>query len=395
MSTGPRLDYLVDVSMRISQENINDYGAKPDRSLTLTKTRHQLSALGKHGFRLDGHKGVRFSPPINYGLDLRSIVAAKLPDDARTLTALSKALELKHQHHVSPISEPLGGNIKKVYFYNLQSFVEIYPGSHVFTNGRGSSGKAGLALKIAFSPALMGGEQTPKLRGPISSVLVVSFLYSDEYYRNLIKRIVELQRWEIASGNVQAKMSEKELSDLEKVRLKVIHLYPGHLRPNDLFNKIEWELDIGRLNGTPYTAVVIDGLHNVPIQFPELEKHGLLWPQLYKSLRTRDITVVTTHTTLVIPDADDPTKIIGVDDRLSEPLRHALVQKTDFQLEIDPLQSKDDPELFDDPQIEDLFCVRILSAIGQPISDQTVLWSRNQLVLFKDPRSKYLGSLAF
>ncbi len=46
----------------------------------------------------------------------------------------------------------------------------------------------------------------------------------------------------------------------------------------------------------PYTGVLIDGMHNVFVQFPVLENEVNFWPQLYNMLRRRPLTVVTTHT---------------------------------------------------------------------------------------------------
>ncbi|MCF8482563.1 MAG: hypothetical protein K9H25_19230 [Rhodospirillum sp.] len=392
-----RLDYLVDISIELGQEHIDEYGAKPDRRLILSKTRHQLSALGKHGFRLDGDKGVRFSPQINYRLEDRFIYEPRLPDVERSKKVLSIAATLDQREYIRSINESVGRNSGSVRFSDVSSFINIFPGSHILINGRGSSGKAGLALKIACAPAFKSKyfNADALLKEPFVNVLVASFLYSQSYYDLLHKRIIEYMDLEFRSVFGVDSESKMRVVNPDRFHLKVIHFYPGHLRPNDFFNRIEWEIESARLNGVPYTAIVIDGLHNVPIQFPELEKHSLVWPQLFDSFRSRDVTVISTHTTLVVPDAEDPRVTTEVDDRRSEPLRHALVQRVDFQLQIDPFnpylnltseEHRKMQEIILEYNIEDLFSVRVLTAIHQNIPHKTMLWSRSQLVLFEDPR---------
>jgi len=122
------------------------------------------------------------------------------------------------------------------------------------------------------------------------------------------------------------------------------------------------------------------------IQFPEIQKHRLFWPQLYASLRSRSLTIITTHTTLTVPHALD-RKEYRIDDDRSEPLRHALVQKTDFQIEVDPVDKNDVLNLSqtntDTGQLgPNNFTLKILSAINQPIPQEHVYWSRENLILF-------------
>lgn len=215
-------------------------------------------------------------------------------------------------------------------------------------------------------------------------VLVVSFLYPDEYYFNILERLIDLREAEYD-------IDPRTL----RPRMMVMQLYPGYLRPNDLFNRITWELDAAELHGDPYSSVVIDGIHNVYLQFPEIERYQLFWPQLYAALRSRPITIITTHTTLVVPGTASEGDY-WVDNARSEPLRHALVQKTDFQFEIDfvktdsePQQSRPPERAPEDPTSVTMepntFAVRTLSAINQPIPRYSVRWSREKLILFDSP----------
>lgn len=388
----PRLDYLVDVAIRLSHKSMDEYGTKPDRRLMLTKARHQLCANGVHGLQIAGHKGVRFSPQINYQLEKRSAWETLLPDNNIVKNVLRNSAQLIPRNDESMPT-------RHMQFSNSTQSVNIYSGAHLFINGRGSGGKAALALKLAMAPAFEKSGANFSYVKRKENILIVSFLYPEEYYRTIFSRLLRQHSFEyrVFSDALQSRSSSEggESGDGDGgAHLRVIHFYPGHLRPNDLFNRVEWELDAAALRGNPYTSIIIDGIHNVFIQFPEIEKYSLLWPQLYNSLRSRPITVITTHTTLMVPDAADLELNVNIDDRRSEPLRHALVQKTDFQFEVDPfLPANAGKQLEVAPlkvdwssyDLTDLFAVRTLSAIGQPIPSGNVLWSRRRLVLFKNP----------
>jgi KaiC/GvpD/RAD55 family RecA-like ATPase len=349
------LDYLVDVAIRVSHEHVDEFIKRPDRRLTLSKARHQLCSGGTHGFQIAGSKGVRFSPQISYMLDKRSIWKTRLPNQSRIKTIL------------------LASDVEGTKATN-QNAPYIFDGSHVFLNGQGSGGKAALALKLALAPIFNlenghVGARIPKEE----RVLIVSFLYPSEYYEHLAQRLKG--RDTLQSAN----------SVPNRSRIEVIHLYPGHLKPNDLYNRIDWKLEAADLEGDPFTGVIVDGIHNVFIQFPEIERYGLFWPQIFNMLRTREVMTIITHTTLLIPDASDPSRTTRIDDNRSEPLRHALVQKTDFQIEIDPYIGEDDQRQSSFLVSSDvassikIFSLRTLSAIGQPIPRGRVYWDRESL----------------
>lgn len=361
------LDYQVDVAIRLTHEAASEYGKKPDRRLLLSKARNQLCAVGTHTFQLAGTKGVRLSPQINYQLDRRAMWKSRLPD-----TDVVKGV-FKSAWNFSDKGQLVAGDDTKLppgaTFGACNGGINIYRGSNIFLNGRGSGGKAALALKIALSPSYSGSKATSMIEAR-EKILVVSFLYPETYYRNIFKLLLIRRQQEYGIPQTAFRPQHK-----------VIHLYPGYLMPNDLFNKIEWELDAAEMHGVPYTSIVIDGIHNVFLQFPEIEKYSLLWAQLYSSLRSRPITIITTHTTLMVPHADGDSEY-NVDDRRSEPLRHALVQKTDFQFEIDPAgccrSSKND----ECKQMKNTFRIKTLSAINQQMPSEGLYWSREMQVLF-------------
>jgi hypothetical protein len=92
-------------------------------------------------------------------------------------------------------------------------------------------------------------------------VLVVSFLYPEDYYQQLRRTILRLLRHEYA---------DLPAAQQSRGRIRVLALYPGFLLPNDLFNKIDSTLEAAELSGDPFTAVLIDGIHNSLMQFPKI-----------------------------------------------------------------------------------------------------------------------------
>lgn len=366
------LDYLVDVAIHLGQESMSQYGTKPDRRFRLMKARHQLCAVGTHGLQIAGNKGVRFSPQINYQLDRRSIWKVGIPDKGIYKNILRKTVE-DNEKSKSAIKE-------KNEFGDSSHAPIIFCGSHVFINGEGSGGKAALALKIAMAPSFSKTDNQVVDRD--EKILIVSFLYPKEYYAKVRDDLMKVRDEEYGRPDVKK---------VWKTRIEVIRLYPGHLKPNDLYNRIEWELESAELYGDPYTCVVIDGIHNVYLQFPEIENYTLFWPQIYNSLRSRSVMTITTHTTLSVRRAIEGGSFSPsqpIDNNRSEPLRHALVQKTDFQFEVDPVPANKYPG---DEFLSSLFAIRTMSAIGQPIPKGHILWDRESFLLREAPLSEKQG----
>lgn len=362
------LDYLVDVAIRLSHDSVDNATRKPDRRITISKARHQLCAVGTHGLQISGAKGVRFSPQINYQLDRKALWLTRLPEMDASKQVMRLVLSQSAFHRFAQMP-PIRRARRDWSFQPLNDGLALFRGSNVFLNGEGSGGKAALALKMALSPTWDGKARSTRSE----KVLIISFLYPRQYYDNILRTLLTLRRLEYGIP-----ISE------ERPTIEVIHLYPGNYRADQLFNRVEWELDAAELRGEPYSSVVIDGLHNVFLQFPEIEDYTLFWPQLYAALRSRPITIISTHTTFVLQGAAEGGNY-RLDDERSEPLRHALVQKTDFRFEIDPYVLNADGiyERARSSSTSNIFCLRAVSAINQPIPDFELMWSREHLVLFK------------
>lgn len=371
------LDYLVDMAIHVSVASLNDSGVKPERLLVLSKARHQLCAIGTHSFQIDGNNGVRISPQMNYQIERRAIWRASLPDRSCFKKVLSRAR-----------SDPFSSSELRI--DSKHHDVKLFRNSHVVINGIGSGGKAGLALKIAMAPHFVAASIDTGASNPSENfiypekILVLSFLYQKDYYNVLVRKIKQILLFEFPEFNHEQLKSTCE----------VLHLYPGNLRPHDLFNRIDRKLDGAELMGRPYSTVIIDGIHNVYLQFPQIQQYPLFWAQLFSSLRTRKMSVITTHTTLALPYAQDRhNNSVIIDDNRSEPLRHSLIQKSDFQIEVDPVPNSPMIQVSAENQnfekLQQLHVLKVVAAIGQPVPFGILLWNRDKLTLSEYDKKSY------
>lgn len=359
------LDYLVDISVHLRQESSAGSMSRPERYLDLIKARHQLCSIGTHCMQISGSKGFRFTPQANYQIDRQSIHTTVLHTEEKFKLPFANFCKISSAELKSADISNLKIKRKFNSYSGKLSTDEffVYKDSNIFINGEGSSNKAALALKLAMAPTY---DIAGKLDSWDERILVVSFLYPENYYRDKMKDVVRADKIERAATK---KMRLPQLS--------VIQLYPGTIGPDTLFNKIIWEIEAAELMGCPFTSIIIDGIHNVFLQFPRIEAHGLFWPQLYSVLRTRKINIITTHTVLNLGVENERDRFYPVDDHKSDPLRQALVQKTDFRFEIDPVSG-------DSKRWK--FKLDILSAIGQPVPDTgNFYWSREHLVFYREP----------
>lgn len=357
---GAELDYLVDTAVHLLHDTSPGEGGKPERLLNLSKARHQSCSAGTHSFQISGEKGLRFTPQIHFCLETASIWKMQLHDDRFEKRPLCRA------------ARPGNWTKRRVGtadFRNDFPSVRLFRSSNIFINGQGSGGKAGMALKIASAPSYRAG--TTELANIRERILAVSFLYPEDYYFSVHGKMRSMRNVEYSSFPYEETYS----------RLDVVQFYPGFLKPSALFNRIRWAMEEADLNGDPYTTVILDGLHNVFIQFPDLEKMQMVWPQLYSMLRQRSVTIITTHTVLMVAaiDGDGQRRKIDIDDFRSDPLRHALVQKTDYSFEVDPVKASNENSA---AAVE--YEVKTLSAIGQPLPDSTrrLCWHREQLFFY-------------
>lgn len=383
-----KLDYLVDVAITIKQTGTDTQMVKPIRIFQLNKTRHQVSRQGSHVFHLTGPAGFRICPQTPSQMDKKEILKRLLPDKSSCVLTLN--LRSDHPTKPKPTYDP---------------YLKIFPVSQILVHGFGSTGKAGFALKILLTPpikrptnkrsSLKSEEETLSkiiLKGGYSrfvfqrKVLIISFLYPQEYYEELAKKI---------SSSIKASFPA-----LKNAKIIILPFFPGYLTPEDFINKIVRYLDEAILEGEPYTGVLLDGLHNVFLQFKNLQENDMVWPLLYGILSRYKITVVSTFTNFSLSnkriDANsksENTEQINAlfhqsieDQRLMQkgqtPFLHSLVKASDFYLLLE--------EVIDaNANFERKYLVSVRSAIDQAIPRSFLEWDRQNLYVLNkfEPRS--------
>jgi hypothetical protein len=363
------LDYLADIAIELDYRQTSDPSEKPYRLFILKKTRHQASRPGAHIFHISGSKGFRLSPQLSSQIDKGAVSTQRSPD----VSGREGWYDILGRN----FPDPTQGVRQLKPLSRGSGFLRLFPDSHVLIHGTGSGGKAGLGLKILTAPLVHAGSvsNVPEIDdGHVPRVLVVSFLYQRDIYHALLSGLLSALAVEYGSSQeIRAHIRRLRRSE----SLDVMHCYPGHLRAEDLFSKIDSALTRAELEGLPYTGVLLDGLHNVFIQFPELERNQMFWPMLYALMRTRkNLTVVTTHTSITIGRKGEEYEYKIRQDR---PFLQALIQATDFYMELYGLENA--------VPNRSLFELAAKSSIGQAIPADTIFWSREALISFVGRRS--------
>lgn len=312
-------DYLVDIAIHLKQSHLDKPYEKPVRILELVKTRHQLSRQGSHIFHISNSRGFRISPQIPSQIDKKEKVKIKLPSDSEYI------------HTLNFIQEK---DITK--FVN---FLPIAINSHILVHGYGSSGKAGFGLKLLLTPYLpkhINLNSIDKISIKIShsysnKVLIVSFLYPVEYYDILVHKINK--QFTALFENFNVKKGQQYF---------VKAFFPGYLTPEDFIYKLVRLLDEANLEGQPFTGILLDGLHNVFLQFKSLQESHMIWPLLYSILSRYNLTVVSTFTNFSLDERhidknslDNRTSFQTPDDfalmqQGQRPFLHGLVKAADY-----------------------------------------------------------------
>ncbi len=353
-----RLDYLADFVIDLRYEKLTDINDRPVRILNLMKTRHQMARQGAHVFHMGSGKGFRIVPNMDSLMDRRRNVQLRLPNVLKIIHALNFSQK------------------------ENKNFLDIYSGSNILIHGYGSSGKAGLALRILLTPTVANSVQFNEILGKDFSsvrhrqkILVLSFLYPSEYYEGLVNE----KRGKITG--LHEKLSNI-FPGLARPILEHLVLYPGFIGSQDLLNKFIMMLDKANLSGEPYTGVLIDGLHNVFLQYPRLQEADMIWAVLYNILRRYSLTVVSTFTNFSVNDHAIPnmTTTNGnspthPDEHLMQkgmtPFLHALMKASDYYLALQELTK------------EDFYPLSVRSAIGQAVPAEIALWNRGELHIDK------------
>ena len=258
-----QLEPLADNVLRLGFER-EPTGRHETRTLVVAKTRLQHGDRGRHVLRVGGRAGVTVSPSLH-----------------SVLRRLDRSEGLGKQ---GLVHLPFKGARKSL-------APRLVDPSHSLVFGLGSSGKAGFALGCLLSPrakletdVLEKKDLTDWARR--SRTLVVSFLYPESYYSDLAQRILQRgpHREASAGGTVETWA-----------------LYPGFIDPETFVDELQRRIELAELQGRPFTGVLIDGIHNLLLEFPLLQADELLWPCVYRILRANRIATMSTFTFFDIP----------------------------------------------------------------------------------------------
>lgn len=355
------LDYLVDVAIDLKQEGTAERSEKPVRIFRLGKTRHQISRQGSHVFHLSGPEAFRISPQIPSQLDLRVNRRKYMPNPDKRI-------------HTLNLCEKQG----------VINYLHVSPHSRILIHGYGSAGKAGLALKLVLSPTLAADVSTQTILDKQmnfddaryrAKVLVVSFLYPEEYYRNLTE------------NRLYPKL-KKIYPHIPKPEVHILAFAAGFLSPEDFVDRIVRTFDRAVLDGDPYTGIVIDGLHNIFLQFKKLQDEDMVWPLLYNIFSRYRITVVNTFTNFSLNDRlvdfDPSVRDMAVSQSLPDhmlmqkgqtPFLHTLVKAADYLFLLEQ-------KIVENYQHQYFFSVK--SAIGQKMPSTFLRWDREELTFLEE-----------
>ncbi len=319
-----RLDYLCDLVIQLDRTGFKSPDERVTRIFRLLKARRQPALTGAHIMHLSGPKGLRVKPSVSSHAQRSRDMRWLDPDTTRQIRLSDAWRDLR-----------------------------ILNRSQTLVYGKGSAGKAGLGLYIlnrrplpyiqTSEPRAEGllfeGEMPssnwveapePARRHYEARTLVVSFLYQPPYYRNIARRL------RLATKRTPRTPASASLPNGR--RIDVISLYAGGLTPEDFLAKIENQMAAAELRGLPYTGVLVDGIHNVFVQYPALQQDAAFWPQLYNMFRRRGVSVVTTHTEFELRETGSHARSLSVDfehaQRKAAPLLSVLVSSADYVFEL-------------------------------------------------------------
>jgi hypothetical protein len=265
-----QLGYLADNVVRLAFEQ-EAGGRHETRTLTLAKTRLQHGDRGRHILHVAGGDSVSVGP------SLHSVLRRLEHTEAPSRQGL--------------IHLPFTGARKSL-------APRLVDPSHSLVFGSGASGKAGFALSCLLSPRARPEADVIERRERLewarrSRTLVISFLYPEAYYSDLGQKISQ----------------SKPHRGLGTFQMETWAPYPGFIDAETFVDQVQRRLDRAELSGKPFTGVLLDSIHTLLLEFPLLQADELLWPCLYRILRARKITTVSTFTLF---DVSAVTPRVGV-----------------------------------------------------------------------------------
>lgn len=405
-----RLEYLCDLIIEVERGGHDDPAEKPYRVFQLLKARRQPARTGAHVFHIKGDAGFRLKPSVDAHVQEVKTQMWWSPTDREAIFLTADP---------PPGFRPLPNDAVQ------SNSLSVANHGQVLVIGHGSSGKAGFGLYLLhrrwFDTGMFPDRQrklpiggspmadAPRWKQAIhdagllvradapyleTRVLVISFLYQRTYYDDLTRRLGGKQRGKPRRDEAPytsiALMEPMEFAPLpDRLWTDTIELYPGLLSAEDFLAKVEKRLAAAERSGFPYTGVLVDGLHNVFVQFPLLEKDSSFWGMFYNILRRRRVTVVTTHTEFDINSHGEPSGAtprgfpmaynFEQAERKIAPLLSALVSGADYLFDLSPSHEAGSP----------VYRLTPRAMLGDNIAGHAYVWDKQNLQL--DPISVLPG----
>jgi hypothetical protein len=373
-----RLAYLVDNVLTLDFED-NARVSRPLRVLSIEKTRYQICHRGRHVFHISRFNG----PVVNPALTAILAETEEHPERDRgsrndTVSVLCVARNGGTAHEDRE-GDPDAG----------QRAVVMPTRTHSLLYGWGSSGKAQIALAMALHPAVpaslrpaaeearWSGGYTPEetARAKRSRVLVISFLFEPAYYHGIAEPLLRGFGVGLPDRDKGTKAVEKEIEKDIGGRVSVLHFYPGSIDPETFLGRVRELLLGARLEGRAFSGVVIDGIQNMLLQFPRLSKEELLWPTLFRILRSAGVNSVSTFTFFSIfgsdfpqISADAPQRASMLPDEAQRMLHLLVIGSSDYSIRLERQRDRHRVRLI---------CTNTATSVGRGVSD--FLWDSRSL----------------
>lgn len=345
MSEG--MEYFVDNYLRLTSETESEPMPFVRRQLSILKTRHQSSLIGDHWMQFQVEGDLLFTPNFSETLRSHAKVRAALPDKKTWSLPFSLEADLHHRG---------GTNTGLVGLKHFDRSVSLI-------YGRGSASKTALSMRLLGMPNVVGRNSRKRL-------LVLSFLAPDQYYRehadSFNRRLKASSGWDGASS----------------VSVDTLFFTPGMVTPEEVYAQVSDRLLNFEIKQSGYSGFIIDGLHNVFVQFPLLEQHPELWSALLNLVRRVGVKTVLTFTDFEVWGAST-LSTVDYENVRSKPLLIALSQSIDFGFSMLPANQqgvaevmKPQRELFPSFSDPGRFYVSAFVANGQAVPAGFLTWDR-------------------
>ena len=359
------IDYMVDMVLELKYTGIEEKNGHSERIICVSKTRYQLSEVGSHVFYISGKTGITIYPKLFALLDKKEEIDKPEP---------SESICLDFFNFIQGFVQP--DMFESEYDENSIKALQIWEDSQILLFSYGSTGKAGLGMRLLLCPTKLAPlkyvndakrryDMTKRqIRYDMTKrqkrILVVSMLYTKKYYEKLWKKITLNLNMEYIKNNENIP------------HMECLHFYSGNLASEMFVGKILHVLDTAILKGEPYTGILLDGIHNITLQFPQLLKNDMTITTLYNLLGKYRLTIVTTYTSFKINDKEREEN--GDVILQKHPFfLHTLMQSVDYDFRVQPATKHTQNRHY-----QKKYVVNLASCIRQQLHGSRFAWDRGK-----------------